>query len=339
MSTSSNLPAILAFLASFVEQAKAMGLNVSLTEFLGSDGLEAVKEKVLNLLIEHSTEQRRQLEALRTTVQELQASRASPPPTPAVAPTSESTIPRVVPEAAAAAPPESMIPKVNPVPVAKGKGKAPAAAATKPPSFADLASKPLSEEAIAEQAELARRQKEEEDSRARAALVKEAKRTELKRVATKPTVVRRLFTKKTNVFDFIEENKDNSDAEFEVSKLFSKLHLLSKLGASKEGDDIILCDEHPTNSHLRNPKLRELTYPIFVKDSERVRFFEKEGRVATHGPSAGKTIYWYKPTREGLMHFREVSRTHSEWTDMLTFGLLNELLAIDSDDAASNASY
>lgn len=342
MSTS-NLQATLAFLATFVEQAKAMGMNVSLTEFLGSDGIESVKEKVMNLLIEHSTEQRRQLEALRTTVQELQASRTAPPsPVPA-------------PAAAAAAPVVATVVETMSRPP-KSPEKAPAAAAVasaKPPapaSFAARASKPPSEEALAEQAAETRRREEEKERLARENLRKEAERAsqrEQQRQTTGPSnkktstvrVVPRLFTKDTNVFDFILANQDNSAAGFEMSRLFSKLHQLSRLGASDEGNEIILCDVHPTNDHLLNPKLRELTYPIFVKDGKRAMFFEKEGRVATEGPSAGKTIYWYIPTREGIAHFREVKRTHSQWTDMLTFGLLNELLELGSDDAASVASY
>lgn len=344
MSTS-NLQTTLAFLAHFVEQAKEMGLNVSLTEFLGSDGIESVKEKVMNILIEHSTEQRRQLDALRTTVQELQASRtASPSPAPAPAPAAAAAAPVV------AKVEETVSPLPAPAAAAAPSAKPPApaaAAGAKPPaplSFADRAKLPLSEAALAKQAAEAEELRRREDQRQRDILRKEAERAERKTTgpSNKKTPVRvapRLFNKETNVFDFILENHDNPAAEFEMSRLFSKFHQLSRLGSSEEGNEIVLCDRHPTNDHLLNPKLRELTYPIFVKGGERVRFFEKEGRVATEGPSAGKTIYWYIPTREGIAHFREVKRTHSQWTDMLTFGLLNELLELGSDDAASVASH
>lgn len=334
MSTTISLADFLPLIQSFMEMGEEAGMPVKIPMFDGCKTIEQMKDRYIQLQHNHAVKRNTELAQLRT--------QPSAPPAAAAAPVVATEVETVSPLPAPAAAAVSSAKPPAPAAAAAAAGTKPSA----PLSFADRAKKPLSDAALATQAAEAEELRRKEDQRQRDILRKEAERTERKRQTTGPSnkktpvrVAPRLYTKETNVFDFILANHNNAAAEFELSRLFSKFHQLSRLGASEEGNEIILCDVHPTNDHLLNPKLRELTYPIFVKDGERVRFFEKEARVATEGPSAGKTIYWYIPTREGIAHFREVKRTHSQWTDMLTFGLLNELLELGSDDAASVASH
>jgi hypothetical protein len=326
---SSTLSEILGFLAPIGEVfKKTFGRDLPLGEFVGCNDIEAVKLKVIDLLIRDSEKMHRELEELKTQLAQATEKEASPPP-PATVPSLVET-----PKNAEASPPPAAPPVVIPeAPVAKVNTKS-----SKKTSYADLAVVPPSEEVIAMRDAEERRRQDEIDRRTREALSKEATRAiqrEESRISTNKTVKRTFKTQTANPFknedasviEYILKNHNNADAEFWVSIILSKLDKLSKEGV--ENGDIIIADEHPANEHLKNPELRDLTRPIFVKGPKRVHYYNREGRVA----SDGKTNYWYLPTEEGIRHFRDITKRSETkiWTDMLTFGFLEEFTSFDDN--------
>ncbi len=323
---STNVAEILGFIGPIAIAFKANFDNeLPITQFMGCDNLEAVKTKVIDLFIEYSTKMHNEL--IEERAKNATAS-VSPPPA-IVAPTVEN----LKNEEASPPPPAPSATVIPEAPVAKVNTKS-----LKKTSYADLAVVPPSEEVIAMREAEERRRQDEADRRTREVLSREATRAiqrEESRTSMTKTVKRTFKNQTANPFKnkdakvikYILENYNNPDAEFWVSIILSKLDKLSKEGV--ENGDIIIADEHPANERLKNPELRDLTYPIFVKGRERVHYYNREGRVA----SDGKTNYWYLPTEEGIRHFRDITKKPETniWTDMLTFGFLEEFTSIDDN--------
>ena len=188
-----------------------------------------------------------------------------------------------------------------------------------------------------------RRRQDEIDRRARETLSKEAARAIQREEARNPTPkTKNTFIHQTpnpfrneddNVIEYILKNHNKPEAEYWISIILSRLDKLSKEGV--ENGDLIIAEEHPGNEHLKNPELRDLTYPIFVRGRDRVHYYNREGRVAANG----KTNYWYLPTEEGIRHFRNITERPQTkiWTDMLTFSFLEEYTSFnDSRSTGSN---
>ncbi len=297
------------------------GHDMPLDTFKGCNDIEAIKVEVIKLFTCESEKMHLEIEDLKTQLANATKKEASPPP--AIDETHENV--------EASPPPSTNEPPAPPTTVIPAVPKTVENPKSSNMSYAALATIPASKEVMAMREAEERRRQDEADRRTGEAHSKKATRAiqrEESRTSMTKTV-KRTFKNQTanpfeneddNVFEYILKNHNKPEAEYWISIILSRLDKLSKEGV--ENGDLIIAEEHPANPHLKNPELRDLTYHIFVKGRDRVHYYNWEGRVAANG----KTNYWYLPTDEGIRHFRNITERPQTkiWTDMVTFGFLEE---------------
>lgn len=301
----------LAIIAAFEQKVKDLPVKVSVTDFSDCDTPNDAKDKIIELLLAH-------IAAL------------PPPPAPVAVVAVEPVSPPPAPVAVAAVEPVSP----PPAPVAVGKS-APVTNTKVPPpgSFAAVASKEPSPEALARQEEEELRRKAVEDERTRRDLHEAAVRALRREEAGPHRPPRDVLppSKRKNVIRYIIENWNSEDhqVKYHVSIACSKLHKLLKAGGTRHGADISLRVPHPEEG-MSNPKLRELTFNLFFdQQRKKVNFFDKQDREG---------IFWCIPTEYGIDHFKWVDTYYSKWVDILTFHKLDDLIETEREIATTHST-